>query len=1165
MRLTTIKLAGFKSFVDPTTLHLPTNMTGVVGPNGCGKSNIIDAIRWVMGESAASRLRGDSLTDVIFSGSSARKPVGQAMVELIFDNSDGTIQGEFAQYAEISVKRTVSRDGQSQYFLNGSRCRRRDITDIFLGTGLGPRSYSIIEQGMISQIIDSHPDELRSHLEEAAGISKYKERRKETETRIRHTRENLERIADVREEVDKQLEHLNRQARAAERWKGYKEEQKRKQAELQALEYRAIRAEHAGHGESVRHAETEIEKHVAHQSQTQAELETTRERQHEANEHLNTAQAEVYKIGAEIARVEQQVRHNREMTERLEQSKAEAAREHEQLTGNLAGDQEQLEKHAAALSEGEPRLEALRQREQATAEAQREAETKLADWQTRWDTHTGSASEASRAAEVERTRLDYLDRQLLDLSRRREALENEQAAIDIQALSQAAEQLTTEHEQQRQQVDTLGSGLEQRKGDHDKLLERERGMQVELNQARQQLQHAGGRLASLEALQNAALGQDEGSASAWLSRQGLDQARRLGEVLDVDAGWETAVEIVLAGMLDGVLVDDPAALVAELAALEDANIALVAQASAQGAAGTLAAHVRGPAAALHLLTRVHTAEDADAARARVAGLDAESSVITRDGLWLSGQWARVRRAKDNQAGVLARERDIQQLREQVATLEKRVEELAAQLEALGAEKGEAERARDEVQRELYMAHRRMSELSGQLHSHRGKVETARGRAEKIEAELRELTTRQQELEQQTREARSRLDQAVSGMGDLEDRRRELDNERRGLLEAREEARLNAREAAEQAHQLALDIQSQRSTHGSLKQSLQRMQTQLEQLKARREDIDRQMASGSTPMAELESQRQTFLDQRLLVDKQLVQARKAVDDNDERLRELDQTRMQVEQTLQQKREQLAEKRMAAQALELRAKQLADAITESGLQADALLEELAEDVDPAQWKEALETLARRIERLEPVNLAAIQEHAEQAERKTYLDAQMEDLGSALETLENAIKKIDRETRQRFKETFDKVNTGMQELFPRLFGGGHGYLELTGDDLLNTGVVIMARPPGKRVSNITLLSGGEKAMTAVALVFSIFRLNPAPFCLLDEVDAPMDESNVGRFSSMVREMSEQVQFLFVTHNKSTMEAAEQMCGVTMREPGVSRLVQVDLAEATRLAGAA
>ena len=1169
MRLTTIKLAGFKSFVDPTTLHLPTNMTGVVGPNGCGKSNIIDAIRWVMGESAASRLRGDSLTDVIFSGSNARKPVGQATVELIFDNSDGTIQGEYGQYAEISVKRQVTRDGQSAYFLNGARCRRRDITDLFLGTGLGPRSYSIIEQGMISQIIEAHPEELRTHLEEAAGISKYKERRKETESRIKATRENLDRVRDVRDEVDKQLDHLNRQARAAERWKALKEEQTRKEAELRALEYRGLKSQHDGEGAGLSAAEIEIEKQLASQRQTEAQLESMRERHVDASEHLNAVQAEVYKVGAEIARVEQQVRYNRETADRLQRAHGDAEREHAELAAHIATDSQQIETLRMALAEGEPKLEALQQLQDDTAEAQRDTETKLADWQQRWDSHTRNAGESSRAAEVERTKLNYLDRQGIDLSRRREALEAEQKTTDVAALDAAGEQLHGEHDTQRERVETLGSLLDQHKTSHEKVQDEERQVQSALNEARQQLQAARGRHASLEALQHAALGQEESAASGWLARLGLDKSRRLGESLQVEAGWETSVETALSGFLDSVLVDGSHTLAAEFGALDNADVALLDAADGgTNTAGTLAAHVRGPAAAMAILGHVLTAESLDEAHQRVASLSALApyqSVITRSGEWLGPGWARVRRAQGSQVGVLAREREIRTLAEQIEMLEAQLEASSEQLDTLRTRKFEAERARDDAQRELYNAHRRQSELAGQLQSHRGKLETARARAEKVTGELNDLATQLDDMQSQAREARARLDESVGLMGDLEDQRRELENERRSLLEAREEARMNAREAADQSHSLALGLESKRSSLASLEQALGRMDAQLRQIEARRTEISEQLAAGSDPIAELESERQTYLDQRLLIDKQLVEARRALEDCDLEFRKLEQQRHLTEQGLSALRESLSEKRLAAQALQLRAEQLAQAIAASGLELETLLAELAENIDAGQWRQQLVDLAQKIARLEPVNLAAIQEHAEQSERKTYLDNQLADLVSAMETLEGAIKKIDRETRQRFKETFDKVNAGVQELFPRLFGGGHAYLELTGDDLLNTGVSIMARPPGKRISNITLLSGGEKALTAVSLVFSIFGLNPAPFCLLDEVDAPLDEANVGRFSSLVREMSEKVQFIFISHNKATMEAATQLCGVTMNEPGVSRLVQVDLAEAAKLAGAA
>ncbi|HEX7341028.1 MAG TPA: chromosome segregation protein SMC [Rhodanobacteraceae bacterium] len=1169
MRLTTIKLAGFKSFVDPTTLHLPTNMTAVVGPNGCGKSNIIDAIRWVMGESAASRLRGDSLTDVIFSGSNARKPVGQATVELIFDNADGTVQGEFAKYNEISVKRTVSRDGQAQYFLNGTRCRRRDITDLFLGTGLGPRSYSIIEQGMISQIIEARPEQLRVHLEEAAGISKYKERRRETENRIKATRENLDRVKDVRDEVDKQLEHLNRQARAAERWKALKAEQQHKEAELKALEYRDLRQQHDAEGSGLGEVETAIEKAAAEQRQAEAQLENVREQHHAASDHLNAVQAEVYKVGAEIARVEQQVQYNRDLKERLERSRAEAEREHAELTGHIHADREQSESLRMAMAEAEPQRETLVQLQEDTAAAQQQAEARLGDWQARWDTHTRHAAEVSRAAEVERTRLDYLDRQAVDNARRHESLATEHRAFDVDALDGAAMRLAEEHDQSQQKVEMLGATLDEHKARHERLEDEQRQVQSTIDDVRRELETSRGRLASLEALQHAALGQEEGAASAWLARLGLDGARRLGEVLEVEAGWETAVETVLAGFLDGVLVDSAQSLATHFEGLDKASVSLLdASGHERGASGTLSAQVRGPQALTALLGQVLTADTLDEAQARLASMPAlapHQSIITRTGEWLGPGWARVLRANDNQLGVLARESEIRQLTQRVETLEGQLGELGERQESLRGERMEAERLRDDAQRELYLAHRRLSELAGQLQSHRGKVETARARNEKISAELQELTTARTTLEEQTRQARARLDEAVERMGNFEEQRGQLESERRYLLEAREETRMNAREAAEQVHALALGMESKRTALASLEQALARMGNQLEQLEARRGEIDEQLDRGADPMEALNAERQTYLDQRLLVDKQLVEARHALENLDAEFRRLDMERQRIERQLSGLREQHSEQRLKAQALDMRAQQLAEAIAVSGLELASLLEALPEVADQVARQQELESLAGRIARLEPVNLAAIQEYEEQSQRKTYLDSQLEDLTSALETLEGAIRKIDRETRQLFKDTFDKVNAGFQELFPHLFGGGHAYLELTGEDLLDTGVAIMARPPGKRVSNISLLSGGEKAMTAVALVFSIFRLNPAPFCLLDEVDAPLDEANVGRFSAMVAQMSEHVQFIFISHNKATMEVARQLCGVTMREAGVSRLVQVDLAEAAELAGVA
>ena len=1167
MRLSTIKLSGFKSFVDPTTLHLPTNMTGVVGPNGCGKSNIIDAVKWVMGESSASRLRGDSLTDVIFSGSSARKPVSQATVELIFDNSDHTISGEFAAFNEISVKRTVSRDGQSNYYLNGTKCRRRDITDLFLGTGLGPRSYSIIEQGMISQIIEARPEDLRIYLEEAAGISKYKERRKETETRIRHTRENLDRLNDLREEIGKQLEHLKRQAKQAEQYQALQEERRIKDAEWKALEFRALDSRLQGLREKLSQEETRLQQLIAEQREAERNLETDRVRRDEAAESLNKAQAEVYQVGSTLARLEQQMQHQRELAERLRRARDEAQNALQELGQHISGDETKLNVLRESVADAEPQLAQLQEDDLFKQDALREAEARLADWQQRWETHSRLSAEAARAGEVERTRVDYLDRQALEADRRRETLTNERTGLDLDALASAFEQLQLQHDTQKESLETLTEQVESRKQNAAAVQEQQRATQGELSEVRKRAQEARGRLSSLETLQHAALGQEQGAAMSWLKTRGLDSASRVGERLSVEPGWENAVESALGQLIEGVLVDAPETLVDALGELGEGRIALVSDEAGDlpVAPTSLAAKVQGPLAVRRLLARLHVAEDLAEARRLQSQLGDADSVITRNGERLGSGWVRVLRSGAAKQGALLREREIQSLRAEIDTLQQREAELEHRLATLRDQLLAAEQQREDAQRALYMAHRSVSELAGQLQSQQGRVDSTRQRIEKIDLELAQLTEALDNSREQAREARLRLEEAVTSMGELESARQALESERRQFVEARDQAREAARTSRDATHALALTLESQRTQIVALSQALDRMSGQRGQLDTRLEELTVQLSEGDTPVQDLDAQRQAALEERVNADRRLAEARAVLEGIDNELRQYEQTRHQRDEQALAQRERISQRKLDQQALALKSEQLQEGVVAAGFVMEDVINTLPEVADVREWEQTVNQIDGRMRRLEPVNLAAISEYGEAAQRSEYLEAQHVDLNTALETLEEAIRKIDRETRGRFKDTFDRVNAGVQALYPRLFGGGHAYLELTGEDLLDTGVSIMARPPGKRVSNISLLSGGEKAMTAVALVFAIFQLNPAPFCLLDEVDAPLDEANVGRLANMVKEMSEKVQFLFVSHNKATMEAAHQLSGVTMREPGVSRLVSVDLEEAARLAGAA
>lgn len=1164
MRLATIKLAGFKSFVDPTTLHLPTNLTAVVGPNGCGKSNIIDAVKWVLGESAASRLRGDAMTDVIFNGTTERKPVGQATVELIFDNSDATVLGEYAGWSEISVKRQVGRDGQSQYWLNGTRCRRRDVTDLFLGTGLGPRSYAIIEQGMISQIVEAAPDDLRVHLEEAAGISKYKERRRETETRMRATRENLERLTDVRDEVDKQLEHLKRQAKQAERWTELRAEQRRIDAQAKALAWLDVAHKLDAEVKKLSGVEAQVLSLDADHARNELELEQSREKHREAAEHFRSVQAEHYQVGGDITRIEQQLSFGRQSAERLAKELTEAEAQRVHLDEQLALDRQQMAMLQQALDGELPRLAALASSAKDAASALQSAEQALGAWQQRSDQVSRQTSEATKSAEVQRTRIEMTEQQVRQQLKRRDVLEQEQKLL---ASRNSAEEMALLKETQAEcdrDVAALAAALNERKTELADAEKHQRELQTTIARERQNLSAMRGRLASLEALQHAALGEDKRELAQWLKRHGLEHAPRLGTLLTVEPGFERAVEAVLGNALEALVVDD-AAQTLDVASLPKGILTLVSRAEASRPDdNSLAAKVRGPAVVCDVLGAVRLVDDFESALAIRDALGPGQSVVTQSGDWFGRHWRRIDKGASGHEGVIARGREIVQLKDDVQRADEAL--AAAEQSFTGARQAlqAAEVAREAAQTALYAAHRKAADAAGRVRSVEGRVEQERLRGEAIRTELAQIATQTSEAEQKSKAARADVSAAMDRLNELNDVRAELDRERGQLIAARDAARERARSGQEQERQLALNVEGKRTAANSLQAAIARISTQMDQLLTRAARLGEQQAEALAPLPALEANLNVYLEQRVLVEQRLTAARQQLETLDLTLRKLDMERQRIDHQLNQAREKRGKSQLDEQALRIKAEGLEQALVDAGFERDAVVASLPESAELKAWESQLADLEQRIKRLEPVNLAAINELEEQSQRKIYLDAQHADLTEALETLEDAIRKIDRETRTRFKETFDRVNAGVQELFPRLFGGGHAYLELTGEDLLSTGVNIIARPPGKKPASIGLLSGGEKALTAVSLVFSIFRLNPAPFCLLDEVDAPLDEANVGRFSQMVSEMSKGVQFLVVTHNKVTMESVNQLAGVTMREPGVSRLVSVDLAEATRLTAA-
>jgi chromosome segregation protein len=1164
MRLKSIKLSGFKSFVDPTTVPFPSNMTAVVGPNGCGKSNIIDAVRWVMGESSAKYLRGESMTDVIFNGSTARKPVGQASIELIFDNSDGSAPGEFIRFNEISVRRRVSREGQSDYFLNGSKCRRRDITDLFLGTGLGPRSYAIIEQGMISRLIEAKPEELRVYIEEAAGISKYKERRRETENRIRRTQENLERLTDLREELGRQLQHLERQAAAAEKYKAYKTEERRKKAELTVLRWQALDNDLQSRRGKVRTTELELEKLLTERIRLETALESLRDDHQERTDHFSRTQARYYEAGADIARVEQSLEHQRERSRQMAAELDQALANQTELARELDEDAEKLAGVQDELAMLEPEQEELAGRSEASGEELLLAEEAMADWQHKWEDFNARSSDARRRAELAQSRIRSLDDSIEQLGTRHRKLEDEKTLLESQMDRAGLDELLEQQEileQKREQAADHIAGIQD--GLHDIRLDF-REAEQSLGLKRQSVERLRAALESQQALLDEQLGGQDNELQAWLSQHGLTDMPRVASQLQIASGWEFAVEQVIGQFSQGLCLPDIGPLSEPLASAPK-GLALINALPETGAGSKgLAAKVSGVPALTFLLAGIETAaniQDALALRPQLA--DGES-VITPEGVWMSGNWVRMPDSDAGQVGVIERQKKVSVLAEQLADAEVSLEEASARLDSLQEQLEGAESSREQAQASLSDAERELSSLSSEISGRLARTEQIDARLQRIREDLADVSGNRGELQQELQDTREEWQQALLATEDSDEEKEHLTEQRDNLRERLERLRQQAQHDRDHAHQLQLRLQSLNSQKDGLVQTMERMQLQKARLAERLEMLREGRESAEEPLEDLQMQLEGLLDRRLAEEDKLSVARDSLEEIDRQVRETEQERSRTEQQIQTVRADLEKLKMESQALEIRSGNYIEQLAELDVKLQDVLAQLPEGANDQDWAEELDKIGNRIQRLGAINLAAIEEYQVQSERKTYLDTQHEDLMEALETLDNAIRKIDRETRQRFKETFDQVNSGLQALFPKVFGGGNASLELTGDDLLETGVAIMARPPGKKNSTIHLLSGGEKALTAIALVFSIFQLNPAPFCMLDEVDAPLDDANVGRYANMVKEMSKQVQFIYITHNKIAMEMADQLMGVTMHEPGCSRLVSVDVEEAAALAEA-
>ncbi len=1164
MKLEKIKLSGFKSFVDPTTIPINGNLTAIVGPNGCGKSNIIDAVRWVMGESSAKHLRGGSMADVIFNGSSTRKPVGTAFVELVFDNSEGKAGGEFAKYNTISIKRQVSRDGQSLYHLNGSRCRRKDITDLFLGTGLGSRSYAIIEQGTISRMVEAKPEDLRIHIEEAAGISKYKERRQETETRMRHTRENLERLDDLREEVDKQLKHLQKQAEKAEKYSELKEQERQFKQELLAMRWESYHKTSLQLEKQLQEIATEHNRLFVLLRETDKQIEQKRAAQKRQQQLLDQAQGEYYHVVSEVGRLQQTIRHNEKSHEETQLEIDRLTRQSELSVTECLQDMEQLEGIRQTLLEAEEALVSAREREEETESALQETRQHKADWQRRWEAFLAETAHYREQNEVQRVKLNQLENQQRQLQIRIDKLRGEQGELsntqlqtDMEALESAIGQLEAErddlHHQLDQQHQLIGEQRQQVKQLHDLL-----------HTQRSELHAVSGKITSLELLQQHAMGKDKKDLAPWLERMGLDKRPRLAEFIEVDNVWETAVETVLGSYLEAVCVDDIAQIVPGLDDLGKQSVIIYEDRPSAGGTeeSLLLAKVRSEWDLSPLLCGIHCAETVEQARERLSQMHDYESVVLADGTWLGRNWLRVSHSVDSKSGVLHREKELRGLKQRQEELQAAIENSEIRLEETEQALKNSEATRESIQRQEKLLGAELSSRSNELSAHSARHEQQQRRLAQVSQELDDLVEELSDTVEAMSEAGLAKQQAAQQLEELNLQKDELEQLNEELQSQQYASDQSVDEARKQVHTLRAQIESLKSNEQLTSRQIERLQLQNRQAAERIEELQNKLETTLSPMDGEKMALEHNLEQKLVLERRLKEERDALQENENCITGLAEQHQRTQREMERQKEALDQVRFQQQDSNVRQQTLIEQLQEIDADPEQILTSLPAEADEQLWKRRGDELATQIERLGSINLTAIEEYKSQSERMNFLNEQHADLMEALATLDQAINKIDKESRQRFKETFDRINAGLQEKFPRLFGGGQAYLELTEQDLLETGVNIIARPPGKRNSSIHLLSGGEKALTAVALVFSIFELNPAPFCLLDEVDAPLDDANVVRFSQMVEDMSSSVQFLYISHNKVTMEIAKQLAGVTMKEPGVSRMVAVDIEEAVIMA---
>ncbi|WP_394755644.1 chromosome segregation protein SMC [Rhodoferax sp.] len=1168
MRLNSIKLSGFKSFAEPTNFLLPGQLVGVVGPNGCGKSNIMDAVRWVLGESKASELRGESMQDVIFNGTTTRKPASRASVELVFDNADHRAGGQWSQFGEIAVKRVLTRDGTSSYYINNQPVRRRDVQDVFLGTGLGPRAYAIIGQGTISRIIESKPEELRLFLEEAAGVSKYKERRRETESRLSDTRENLTRVEDILRELNTNLEKLEAQAVVAKKFNSLTTDVTLKQHQLWFLKRTESEADQSKVKTEAQGAVNALEGRVADLRHIETELETVRQAHYAAGDQVNQAQGLLYEASTEVGRLEAEIRFVVEGRHRVEQRLATLKEQAAQWATRRDDAQEEIENLLELATLGEEKTELLAAQVEDQAQALPDLEEALRQAQKAANEQRASVAQVQQQIQVLAADQRSIEEQSRQLDSRRERLSadrNAMAAPDEARLINLQNQLD-----QAQETASVAEGrLQELQDSVPQLDESRRTEQQAVNTESARLAELSARMEALKALQEKV--KTDGKLQPWLVKHGLDSLQGLWSRIHIEQGWENALEGALRERLGALEVsrlemvrafgnDAPPTKLAfyspPLAALPEKDAAL------PRLSDLLRLNDAGQKAVLtDWLHGCFTAASFEEALANRDKLQPGETIFVKSGHAVSAYSVSFYAPDSEQAGLLARAQEIENLDKQLRAQAMISDESRSRLMRAEAAYTDASQRLLVVRREAAESQSRAHELQVETLRLTQLAEQARVRSAQITGDLAEVNALLDDLQERRVTAEGRFEELDMQLADTQERHAQLDERVMAAERKLNEAREQQRSLERQAQEATFSMRSLDARRSELSRAIETAAQQADSIRAEAQRAQEELARLNDAAAQ--GGLQNALALKLDREQALGVRRSEYDDLTAKLRASDERRLQLERELDPLRQRITEFQLKEQAARLGFEQYTQLLADAQADLEAVALSLADGkARLGSMQGEIDRLNRDIAALGAVNLAALDELAVASERKNFLDAQTADLVEAMTTLEDAIKKIDAETRELLSGTFNAVNEHFGRMFPELFGGGNARLVITGEEILDSGVQVIAQPPGKKNQTIHLLSGGEKALTAIALVFAIFQLNPAPFCLLDEVDAPLDDANTERYARLVVSMSRETQFLFISHNKIAMEMAKQLIGVTMQEQGVSRIVAVDMDAAISMA---